>query len=62
MSQKKRKKKRNYKLVLYPKRFRVHLVGWVEKWEDRKLWNDEKVREWKIFYFFSFLFSWEWKS
>ena len=45
MSQKKKKKKRNYKLVLYPKRFRVHLVGWVEKWEDRKLWNDEKVRE-----------------
>ena len=41
---------------------RVCLVGGVKKWKDRKWWEDGKVREYKIFYFLSFLFGWEWKS
>ena len=40
----------------------VHLVGRMEKWEDRKLWKDGKVRGLERFYFLSFLFGWEWKS
>ena len=41
---------------------RVRLIGGVEKWEDRKLWEDGKVGEYKKFCFLSFLFGWEWKS
>ena len=38
---------------------RVCLVGGVEKWEDRKLWNDGKVERWKIFSFPSYVFGWK---
>ena len=37
---------------------RVRLVEGVEKWKDRKLWNDEKVGRWKIFSFPSYVFGW----
>ena len=33
------------------------LVGGVEKWDDRKWWEDKKK-----FQFPFFLFGWEWKS
>ena len=39
-------------------KFRVCLVGGVEKWEDRKLWDDEKVGGCKIFSFPSCVFGW----
>jgi len=29
----------------------VRLVEMIEKWKDRKLWNDRKVRGWKRFSF-----------
>ena len=32
--------------------------GRVEKWEDKKLWEDEKVERWKIFSFLSYVFGW----
>ena len=35
------------------------MVGWVKKREDRKLERDRKVREWKKFNFFSYVFGWE---
>ena len=44
------------------------LDGRVEKWEDKKLWEDEKVEGWKIFSFPSYVFGWrggkvgEWKT
>ena len=41
------------------------MLDWLEgleKWEDRKWWNDEKVGGYKIFYFLFVLFGWEWKS
>ena len=41
---------------------RVRLVGGVEKWENRKLWEDGKVGGQKRFYFIFFLFGWEQKS
>ena len=34
------------------------MVGRVEKWEDRKLWEDGKVEGWKIFSFSSCVFGW----
>ena len=37
---------------------RVCLVGGVEKWEYRKLWEDRKVKGWKIFSFPSCVFGW----
>ena len=36
--------------------------GGVEKWEDRKLQEDDNVGGQKRFYFLSFLFGWEWKN
>ena len=49
-------------------KLRVCLDGRVEKWEDKKLWEDEKVEGWKIFSFPSYVFGWrgekvgEWKT
>ena len=37
---------------------KVCLVGGVEKWEDGKLWEDGKVRGWKIFSFPLCVFDW----
>lgn len=41
------------KLISKLKSIRVCLVGWVEKWEDKKLGRDRKVRQWKRFIIFS---------
>ena len=38
---------------------KVHLVEGVEKWEDKKWGRDRKVRGWKRFDFFSYVFGWE---
>ena len=35
------------------------MVGWVKKWEDRKLERNRKVRECKKFNFLSYVFGWE---
>ena len=40
-------------------KLRVHLVGWVEKWEDRKQEKNRKVGGQKRFSFQSFVFGWK---
>ena len=35
------------------------MVGWVKKWEDKKLERNRKVRELKKFNFLSYVFGWE---
>ena len=37
----------------------VRLVGGVEKWENKKWWENGKVEGQKKFYFLSYLFGWE---
>ena len=36
---------------------KIHLVRGVEKWNDRKCWEDERVEGQKKFYFLSYLFG-----
>ena len=39
--------------------FRVRLVGGVEKWENRKLGENRKMRGYKKFSFLSIVFGWD---
>ena len=39
--------------------FRVRLIGGVEKWENRKLGDNRKMRGYKKFSFLSIVFGWD---
>ena len=53
-----KQKNKNKKCVLNWLNLWICLVRVIEKWEDRKWWEDRKVRGQKIFNFPSCVFGW----